>query len=89
MNERAQASLYIIGVTVGTGFGVFLALALTENGMLAPGSAAWKLLKFGGLVAMVAGCVFQVMSRQRRPKGDAAFYEPTEVKPPLTESPPE
>jgi hypothetical protein len=69
VSERAQASLYIIGLAVGTGFGVFLALSLAEDGTLSPHSATWKLLKFGGLVAMVGGCMFQFMSRRGRPKG--------------------
>jgi hypothetical protein len=70
MKDRAQASLYIFGLAVGAGFGIFLALALAEGGTVTPGSAAWKLLKFVGLVAMMAGVAFQVLSRQRRTTGD-------------------
>ena len=76
MAMRATTKHYLIGLLAGLGFGVFLALALAEDGDLAPGitprSIAWKVLKMAGLTLAVAAGVWQAYSRL----GGAAEAEP-------------
>ena len=78
MAMRATTKHYLIGLLAGLGFGVFLALALAEDGDLAPGitprSIAWKVLKMGGLTLAVAAGVWH--SRAYSRLGRAAEAEP-------------
>jgi hypothetical protein len=75
---------YFLGMLAGTGFGVFLALSLAENGNLAPGitpgSTAWKVLKLVGILLAIGINIYQPFARAK--KAADALNAPSDVKPP-------
>lgn len=59
--------LYVCGVSVGFGLGLFVVGVLTEDGMLTPDSAAWQWMKFVGLALIVAGGIWMFRLRSKNP----------------------